>query len=131
MLFLYIRLPVKKPTPIQRRVVRLRYTYKKKLHIFTNFVTQEKKPSDIRYMIELSLFKIWPLPWVQCLKGSYQWLNNFFFGGGSYDIYVEYVAFCVFPHYVISGMGGILCGKQGKNFFRRKKSEVFFVKITF
>lgn len=131
MLFLYIRLPVKKPTPIHRRVVRLRYTYKKKAAHFHKLCDTGKKTSDIRYIIELSLFKIWPLPWVQCLKGSYQWLNNFFFGGGSYDIYVEYVAFCVFPHYVISGMGGILCGKQGKNFFRRKKSEVFFVKITF
>lgn len=65
-------------------------------------------------------------------KGVLSVVKQFFLGGGgSYDIYVEYVAFCVFPHYVISGMGGILCGKQGKNFFRRKKSEVFFVKITF
>lgn len=57
-------------------------------------------------------------------KGALSVVKQFFFGGGGvkWYIYVEYVAFCVLPYYVISGMGGILCGKQGKNFFRRKKS---------
>lgn len=139
MLFLYIRLPVKKPTPIHRRVVRLRYTYKKKAAHFHKLCDTGKKPLWYTVYDRIKFVQNMTLTLGSVFKGVLSVVKQFFFGGGviwyicrgSYDIYVEYVAFCVFPHYVISGMGGILCGKQGKNFFRRKKSEVFFVKITF
>lgn len=119
MLFLYIRLPVKKPTPIHRRVVRLRYTYKKKAAHFHKLCDTGKKNLWYTVYDRIKFVQNMTLTLGSVFKGVLSVVKQFFWGGGVIWYICRICSFLCFPS---------LCYiRDGRNFMwktRKKKRGI-------